>query len=515
TKTKLSRQISLPGKESEQKEHVDVPPAQLTVQGLSHGRKSSQNTTRSMNRASLKNELPTAPAEPTPDVDYMRYLANLSTVTINHGREFRNVPAYLRQFEMSRRGSTFTGDRPTVRRRVSTVHEPVDHHPPAPTKPPNKVKRACVAVLSKHRAVGLRHFLFAIVLAAYAVGGMFLFHALEAPFEQKTVVETREAMNEAIDILAEDFIVASKVSNANMSMLLKKAYITLIKIDGKYTGSTFYKLEEREYPLWTWTYGTAFFFAFTLYSTVGYGSIFPSTDLGRVVVIFYTAIGFPVALVIVRDIGSVLLVYLTRIYAFIVTQIRKVRGYNTQSSEEAIMLPMNVAFLLSFFVVLMTAVFVANYDAGGPEPGLGLFHSFYFCFLSYAAVGLGDLMPVNHVHPPLVAIVLLCCMPLMRVINRVLYVGIENRMYGTVACLEDSIDRIAPDGNEQEDRLETIAEDVENDPHGFDHLSTLDEDLSGGEEDQEDNRIHQELMNNFTLRSASGISNHNKEQQTK
>lgn len=28
--------------------------------------------------------------------------------------------------------------------------------------------------------------------------------------------------------------------------------------------------------------------------------------------------------------------------------------------------------------------------------GLDLFHSFYFTFLSYAAVGLGDVMPVNY-----------------------------------------------------------------------------------------------------------------------
>lgn len=28
--------------------------------------------------------------------------------------------------------------------------------------------------------------------------------------------------------------------------------------------------------------------------------------------------------------------------------------------------------------------------------GLDLFHAFYFTFLSYAAVGLGDVMPVNY-----------------------------------------------------------------------------------------------------------------------
>ncbi|GMT02611.1 hypothetical protein PENTCL1PPCAC_24785, partial [Pristionchus entomophagus] len=375
-----------------------------------------------------------------------RYLSNLSTVTINNGREFRNVPAYLQQFEMSRRGTlTSTVSRPAVRRRKSTIDgagEDKIQPLPRPQKPANNLDRFCNQMM----LVCSRHFLLALILALYAIGGMFMFFAIEAPYERKNVVETRDALNEALEILASDLEIAATIPNANMSLLLKKAYLTLIKIDGKYTGSTFYKLEERDYPMWTWTYGTAFFFSFTLYSTVGYGSISPSTEWGRAAVIFYTAIGFPVALVIIRDIGSVLLVYLTRIYAKVVIKIRAARGYSTSSSNDGIMLPMKVALLLSFIYALLTALFIMGYDALlGPDPGLDLFHSFYFTFLSFAAVGLGDIMPVNYAHAPLVAIVLLFGMPLMRVINRVLYVGIENGMYGSMAFVEDSIDRVAPE----------------------------------------------------------------------
>ncbi|GMR56361.1 hypothetical protein PMAYCL1PPCAC_26556, partial [Pristionchus mayeri] len=255
-----------------------------------------------------------------------RYLGNLSTVTINHGREFRNVPAYLRQFEMSRRGTMSTAERPVVRRRISAVQESVASFPPPTAATPQKPKNSELLLVFldsfKMRAYIFSHFILALVLALYAIGGMFLFYAIEAPHERKTVAETRDALNEAFKILSADLEVASTIPNANMSLLLKKAYLTLIKIDGKYTGSTYYKLEDRDYPQWTWTYGTAFFFSFTLYSTVGYGSISPSTEWGRVAVIFYTAIGFPCALVIIRDIGSVILVFLTRIYAKVVIKMR-------------------------------------------------------------------------------------------------------------------------------------------------------------------------------------------------
>ncbi|GMS94402.1 hypothetical protein PENTCL1PPCAC_16577, partial [Pristionchus entomophagus] len=271
-----------------------------------------------------------------------RYLSNLSTVTINNGREFRNVPAYLQQFEMSRLGTmTSTVSKPLRRR--GAIHEEGDEQTPSPSgyKKPSNIVRAIRTVVSRHRSFGFRHWLFFLILVLFHISGMFMFHAIEAPYEQTTTLETRAALNEALENLASEL----GIPFANKSQLLKDAYLTLIKIDGKYDGSTFYKLEERDYIMWTWTYGTAFFFSYTIYTTIGYGSIACSTVWGKAATIAYIAIGFPLALVVIRDIGSVWLVYLTRFYAKIIRMIREARGY-TSSSNEAIMIPMKVFFSL-------------------------------------------------------------------------------------------------------------------------------------------------------------------------
>ncbi|GMR45532.1 hypothetical protein PMAYCL1PPCAC_15727, partial [Pristionchus mayeri] len=98
--------------------------------------------------------------------------SNLSTVTINNGREIRTIPAYLRQFEMSRQVSTTS--RACVPSTVEVVDEPIDERA-APRKTRNMFVRGAVAVLSRHRRFGFRHTLLAIVLALYTLAGMFMF----------------------------------------------------------------------------------------------------------------------------------------------------------------------------------------------------------------------------------------------------------------------------------------------------------------------------------------------------
>lgn len=47
-------------------------------------------------------------------------------------------------------------------------------------------------------------------------------------------------------------------------------------------------------PQLTWSFYHAFFFAFTVCSTVGYGNISPSSTLGRMIMIVYALVGIPI-----------------------------------------------------------------------------------------------------------------------------------------------------------------------------------------------------------------------------
>lgn len=66
---------------------------------------------------------------------------------------------------------------------------------------------------------------------------------------------------------------------------------------------TDYTKDEYEIP-YTWTFYHAFFFAFTVCSTVGYGNISPTTFAGRIVMIVYSVIGIPVNGILFAGLGE-------------------------------------------------------------------------------------------------------------------------------------------------------------------------------------------------------------------
>lgn len=66
---------------------------------------------------------------------------------------------------------------------------------------------------------------------------------------------------------------------------------------------TDYTKDEYEIP-YTWTFYHAFFFAFTVCSTVGYGNISPTTFAGRMIMIAYSVIGIPVNGILFAGLGE-------------------------------------------------------------------------------------------------------------------------------------------------------------------------------------------------------------------
>ncbi|EFO13620.1 hypothetical protein LOAG_14908 [Loa loa] len=64
----------------------------------------------------------------------------------------------------------------------------------------------------------------------------------------------------------------------------------------------------------TWTLSSAIFYAITLFTTIGYGTIACRTTTGKTLTVLYSIIGIPLMLAILQDIGNILLRYLTAVY---------------------------------------------------------------------------------------------------------------------------------------------------------------------------------------------------------
>ena len=68
---------------------------------------------------------------------------------------------------------------------------------------------------------------------------------------------------------------------------------------------TNYTLDELDdYVPYKWTFYHAFFFSFTVCSTVGYGNISPTTTLGRMLLIPYSLLGMPVNGILFAGLGE-------------------------------------------------------------------------------------------------------------------------------------------------------------------------------------------------------------------
>jgi len=130
---------------------------------------------------------------------------------------------------------------------------------------------------------------------------------------------------------------------------------------------------------WTWD-GSAFF-AFTVITTIGYGSYTPETVGGKVFTVIYALLGLGVASAFLSAVGENAL-DLVR-YCF-----RRVEG-NSSDKNQHNFLVVNIA--LGIFVLLSVCFYTVT-------EGWSIFDSWYFVFVSITTIGFGDLVPMNHVY---------------------------------------------------------------------------------------------------------------------
>ncbi|KAG7328447.1 hypothetical protein KOW79_008391 [Hemibagrus wyckioides] len=207
-----------------------------------------------------------------------------------------------------------------------------------------------------------------VVVVLYLVGGGLVFQALEQPFEsdQKNTITQEKAR----------FLEGNPcVSPAELEALIKHS-IDAVSAGVSPIGDTSYNSSH-------WDLGSAFFFAGTVITTIGYGNIAPSTEGGKIFCILYAIFGIPLFGFLLAGIGD-------QLGTMFVKSILKVEGIfrqkHRQISQTKIRVTSTILFILAGCIVFVTipAVIFKHIE------GWTTLESIYFVVITLTTVGIGD-----------------------------------------------------------------------------------------------------------------------------
>ncbi|XP_034531729.1 potassium channel subfamily K member 10b isoform X1 [Notolabrus celidotus] len=207
-----------------------------------------------------------------------------------------------------------------------------------------------------------------VVVVLYLVCGGLAFQALEQPFEsnQKTSITLEKA----------SFLERHPcVTPDELEVLIKHA-IDAVSAGVSPVGVTSYNSSY-------WDLGSAFFFAGTVITTIGYGNIAPSTVGGKIFCILYAIFGIPLFGFLLAGIGD----QLGTIFVKSILKVEKIfRQKHRQISQTKIRVTSTILFILAGCIVFVTipAIIFKHIE------GWTTLESIYFVVITLTTVGIGD-----------------------------------------------------------------------------------------------------------------------------
>ncbi|XP_023227548.1 TWiK family of potassium channels protein 18-like [Centruroides sculpturatus] len=165
----------------------------------------------------------------------------------------------------------------------------------------DKSRTFAVRCVEKIKAISEKwftHILLLIFLIGYACLGAVIFKALEAPLENRE----RISLSRIRELIIHDMWI---LHNRNVSLNTWNSEVThkMIAYEEQVYEAFQNKISiDPEQP--QWTFWGAMFYCCTVFTTIGYGNIAPSTKGGRAVTIVYAFIGIPFLLMVLADLGK-------------------------------------------------------------------------------------------------------------------------------------------------------------------------------------------------------------------
>ncbi|XP_055496331.1 potassium channel subfamily K member 10-like isoform X2 [Leucoraja erinacea] len=205
-----------------------------------------------------------------------------------------------------------------------------------------------------------------VVVVVYLVIGSTVFRALEKPFESK---QKNKITAEKSNFLRNH----PCVNSDELDALIKHAIEALgagVNPIGDSTNNTSH-----------WELGSAFFFAGTVITTIGYGNIAPSTEGGKIFCILYALFGIPLFGFLLAGIGD----QLGTIFGKSIARVEKVFR-KKQVSQTKIRVISTILFILAGCLVFVTipAIIFKHIERWTT------LDSIYFVVITLTTVGFGD-----------------------------------------------------------------------------------------------------------------------------
>uniref|UniRef100_X2JJC8 Open rectifier K[+] channel 1, isoform C n=1 Tax=Drosophila melanogaster TaxID=7227 RepID=X2JJC8_DROME len=145
---------------------------------------------------------------------------------------------------------------------------------------------------------------------------------------------------------------------------------------------------------YTWTFYHAFFFAFTVCSTVGYGNISPTTFAGRMIMIAYSVIGIPVNGILFAGLGE----YFGRTFEAIYRRYKKYKmstDMHYVPPQLGLITTVVIALIPGIALFLLLPSWVFTYFENWPYS-----ISLYYSYVTTTTIGFGDYVPTFGANQP-------------------------------------------------------------------------------------------------------------------
>ncbi|KAG9268871.1 potassium channel subfamily K member 16 [Astyanax mexicanus] len=134
-----------------------------------------------------------------------------------------------------------------------------------------------------------------------------------------------------------------------------------------------------------WDFGSSFFFAGTVVTTIGYGNLSPATFQGQVFCVFYALCGIPLNLAFLNQLSKCLAFHLGRLEHNMVSMVpRKSIHQCMEVLAVVVFLLMGSVLFLIFPPIIFSYVEGWSYGEG-----------FYYAFITLSTIGFGDFVVGN------------------------------------------------------------------------------------------------------------------------